>query len=208
MLAIAKKFVLLASHVEIGYFFDRTTFTGKPMELSIRKKITLLLCALVGGTLFTGFELLAEEETVSTLEFIMDSIEKSLIFVGAGGVFVLLRDLRKQQQERVGLIRELEIARVQGSDWRKRAQTFMNGVGEEIDRQFDEWGLSDAECEVGRLMIKGLSHKEIADLRGTAEATVRQQARNVYQKSGLPGKAAFSAYFLEDLLTPAVPTQH
>jgi hypothetical protein len=31
---------------------------------------------------------------------------------------------------------------------------------------------------------------------------VRQQAQSIYRKAGLPGKTAFSAYFLEDLLPP------
>jgi DNA-binding NarL/FixJ family response regulator len=47
-----------------------------------------------------------------------------------------------------------------------------------------------------------LSHKEIAALRATTEATVRQQAQAIYRKASLPGKTAFSAYFLEDLFAP------
>ena len=49
-------------------------------------------------------------------------------------------------------------------------------------------------------MLKGFSHREIAALRGTTEATVRHQARATYQKSGLPSRTVFCAYFLEDLL--------
>ena len=62
--------------------------------------------------------------------------------------------------------------------------------------------MTAAEREVGLLILKGLSHKEIARLRATTEATVRQQAQAIYRKAGLPGKTAFSAYFLEDLFTP------
>lgn len=65
--------------------------------------------------------------------------------------------------------------------------------------QFAEWGMTVAEREVGLLILKGLSHKEIARLRATTEATVRQQAQSIYRKSNLPGKTAFSAYFLEDI---------
>jgi DNA-binding CsgD family transcriptional regulator len=71
-----------------------------------------------------------------------------------------------------------------------------------MDRQFEEWGMTAAEREVGLLILKGLSHKEIAALRATTEATVRQQAQAIYRKAKLPGKTAFSAYFLEDLLAP------
>ena len=103
---------------------------------------------------------------------------------------------------------ELAQARSDGAAWRERAQTHLRGLSAEISRQFRAWALTDAEAEVALLLLKGFSHKEIASMRGTSEATVRQQARSVYQKSGLSGKAAFSAYFLEDLLTPgAVPEQ-
>ena len=43
--------------------------------------------------------------------------------------------------------------------------------------------MTDAEREVRLLMLKGFSHKEIAALRDTTEATVRQQARAIYQKA-------------------------
>lgn len=167
------------------------------------KKILIAAGVIAAALIFTGFEVFSEDERVSVFEFLLDTIEKALIIIGAGGVFVLLKNSRQQEKERLSLYKELEIARLEGDSWRRNAQSFMNGVGAEIEKQFATWGLSEAESEVGLFMIKGLSHKEIADLRGTAGATVRQQARSVYQKSGLPGKASFSAYFLEDLLPPA-----
>ena len=51
-------------------------------------------------------------------------------------------------------------------------------------------------------MLKGLSHKEIADIRATSETTIRQQALAVYRKSDLRSRAELSAFFLEDLLLP------
>jgi hypothetical protein len=35
-----------------------------------------------------------------------------------------------------------------------------------------------------------------------AERTIRAQAQSIYAKAGLSGRAALSAYFLEDLLAP------
>lgn len=54
-------------------------------------------------------------------------------------------------------------------------------------------------------MLKGFSHKEIARIRSTSEATIRQQAAAIYQKSNLGGRAALSAFFLEDLLADPIP---
>ena len=47
-----------------------------------------------------------------------------------------------------------------------------------------------------------MSLKEIAAVRVTSERTIRTQARSIYAKAGLSGRAALSAYFLEDLLAP------
>jgi DNA-binding CsgD family transcriptional regulator len=71
-----------------------------------------------------------------------------------------------------------------------------------MDRQFDRWALTTAEREVALLLLKGLSHKEAASVRGTSERTVRQQSLMVYKKAGVTGRAELSAFFLEDLLDP------
>ncbi len=81
----------------------------------------------------------------------------------------------------------------------------MQGLGEAINTQFRAWRLSASEADIAMLLLKGLSHKEIAGLRATSEATVRQQARSIYQKSGLSSRAELAAYFLEDLTAPADP---
>lgn len=62
--------------------------------------------------------------------------------------------------------------------------------------------MSPAEKEVALLLLKGLSHKDIADVRSVTEATARQQARAVYKKAGLAGRNDLAAFFLEDLLLP------
>lgn len=42
----------------------------------------------------------------------------------------------------------------------------------------------------------------IAQLRNTAEKTVRSQSVAIYSKSGLAGRSELAAFFLEDLLGP------
>jgi len=86
--------------------------------------------------------------------------------------------------------------------WNREAGPVLQGLGEAIDRQFQRWGLSEAESEIALLQLKGLRHKEIAELRQTSERTVRQQALAVYRKSGLSGRSDLAAFFLEDLLLP------
>lgn len=67
---------------------------------------------------------------------------------------------------------------------------------------FGRWNFTDAEREVALLLLKGLSTKEVAAVRATSERTIRAQAAALYAKAGLTGRAALSAFFLEDLLAP------
>ena len=105
----------------------------------------------------------------------------------------------KKQQ---ALIRDLDAARIQGRRWRGETRALLKGLGEAIDRQFLTWKLTEAERDVGLLILKGMSLKEIAAVRVTSERTIRAQARSIYAKAGLSGRAALSAFFLEDLLAP------
>jgi DNA-binding CsgD family transcriptional regulator len=73
-------------------------------------------------------------------------------------------------------------------------------LGTVVSQQFTEWMLTDSEIEVGWLLLKGLSLKEIALVRNTQEKTVRQQASSIYRKAGVSGRHAFSAWFIEDIL--------
>ncbi|KCZ84336.1 LuxR family transcriptional regulator [Hyphomonas adhaerens MHS-3] len=101
------------------------------------------------------------------------------------------------------LRRALADAREDAGRWQEENRDLVQGLGVAIARQFSAWGLTDAESDVGLLLLKGLSLQEIADLRETSERTVREQARAVYRKSSLAGRNALSAYFLEDLLPGA-----
>ncbi len=70
-----------------------------------------------------------------------------------------------------------------------------------IHDQFASWGLSTSEREVALLLIKGLSMKEIAALRGVKEKTIRHQATSIYAKSGSTGRHELAAHFIEDLMS-------
>jgi len=86
--------------------------------------------------------------------------------------------------------------------WRARATQLLDGLGIEIEAQFDRWSLTPTEQEVALLLLKGLGLKEAAGVMDRSERTVRQHAVSVYRKSGLSGRAELAAFFLEDLLLP------
>lgn len=104
-------------------------------------------------------------------------------------------------QSKINLLRQdLLLANQQAQQWRTANRELISGLAAQIQQQFDIWLLTQAEAEVGMLMLKGLSHQEIADVRNASERTVRDQARAIYRKSGVAGRSELSAFFLEDLL--------
>ncbi|MDX1482959.1 MAG: helix-turn-helix transcriptional regulator [Alphaproteobacteria bacterium] len=168
------------------------------------KQVRLVLAAFGLGcfALLLTLEIATESDEISLLDVAVDALTILLTIGAAVGVALLAQRIHSQHEERLTLIRELDAARSQGDHWRSKVESYMAGVRVEMEKQFDEWGMTAAEREIGLLILKGLSHKEIASLRGTSEATVRQQAQSIYGKSNLPGKTAFSAYFLDDVFAP------
>lgn len=126
----------------------------------------------------------------------------------AGALFMARRLLRVVRSERAAreevnvLAARLEETEAEAARWKGEARDLLSGLGAALDRQFARWALSPAEKEVALLLLKGLSHKEVAEVRSITEATARQQARAVYKKAGLSGRNDLAAFFLEDLLLP------
>jgi DNA-binding CsgD family transcriptional regulator len=161
------------------------------------------IAAIIGGIgLLMGLEIL-EEPNLGWQGILMELAEPALIVLTAVGVVHLLRRVEEQHEEQLDLIRDLEVARAEGAQWRTDMRELLRGLGDAIDAQFDRWSLTPAEREIALLLLKGLSHKEIAAVRSASERTVRQQAQAIYAKANLSGRAALSAFFLEDLLLPA-----
>ncbi len=154
--------------------------------------------------LLLTLEIITESDELVFADVLVDALALLLTIGSAVGVALLVQRMHRQHEERMTLIEDLEIARLEGADWRAKVESNLMGIKIEMEKQFDSWRMTAAERDVGLLILKGLSHKEIATLRGTSEATVRQQAQSIYSKSDLPGKTAFSAYFLEDLFAPQI----
>ena len=157
---------------------------------------------VVSFGLLIALEIATETDELAFTDILADGVALLLMVSTTVGLALLFHRMQIQHEEQIDLIRNLEIARAEGTEWRKKAEAHVQGLRVEMDAQFDRWGMTSAEKDVGMLILKGLTHKEISNLRGTTEATVRQQAQAIYQKSDLPGKTAFSAYFLEDLIVP------
>jgi DNA-binding NarL/FixJ family response regulator len=89
-------------------------------------------------------------------------------------------------------------------EWKAKTHASAQEIRQLIDKQFLLWHLSHSEKDVALLLIKGLSMKEIAEIRNTQEKTVRQQATTIYKKSELSGRQELAAFFLEDILSAPI----
>jgi DNA-binding CsgD family transcriptional regulator len=166
-----------------------------------RTRIWAALAIVAGIGLLLGLELIEEPE-MGPVDLLLEIVDLLPTVLTSVGVVLLFRVQARQREEHLKVIRDLELARAQGQRWRNEARTYLNGLGEAIETQFNRWNLTEAEREVALLLLKGLSLKEVATVRAVSERTVREQSRAVYTKAGLSGRAALSAFFLEDLLAP------
>lgn len=117
------------------------------------------------------------------------------------------RTIVKRDQKITVLDRELLETRQNWMEFREKNKSNAEAIRKLIDLQFSDWKLSDGEKDVALLLIKGLTMKEIADVRNTHEKTVRQQASGIYRKASLSGRQELSAFFLEDILSTPISTQ-
>jgi len=173
-----------------------------------RGRASAILFAVIAALMATDVTI----EFLRGVPLALQSFEVMIFLSALAGIAFHWRQMTAARDRSDQLDRELAEARAEvtrwtedARRWNREAQHVLQGFGEAIDRQFQRWGLSDAEREVALLQLKGLRHKEIAELRHTSERTVRQQALAVYRKAGLSGRSDLAAFFLEDLLLPQTP---
>jgi len=203
-----------------------TNSDSHPTDDRKERPLTVALgFVFVGMTILTGFDIAFDFQEGISLKHQLVGI--SVFFVGLLGVaFTGRRLVRSLKRERVlrrevevsaarwqtreqelkaeaaALAKQLAITEQEAHRWKREAGELLAGLGVAIDAQFERWALTPAEREVALLLLKGLSHKEIAGVRGVGEATVRQQAQGMYRKAGLSSRNDLAAFFLEDLLLP------
>lgn len=68
-----------------------------------------------------------------------------------------------------------------------------------IARYAPTWGLSQSEADVAIFVAKGFSNNEIAEMRGSALATVKSQLGSIYQKSGLDSRYQLISFVADEV---------
>ncbi len=157
--------------------------------------ILILVLVLVGVDLFTD----AKEGVVVWHMALEGSVGVAAVF----GIFYLMRDSFQTKHRLEKEINDFSEFKKQADAWKQESKKYIDGLSKAIDQQLTTWKLSAAEKEVAFLLLKGLSLKDIAEVRETTEKTARVQSMAIYAKSGVAGRSELSAFFLEDLLVPS-----
>jgi len=162
------------------------------------RKETLLIFIFAVMMTTSGVDLIADLSHGAGFEHVFK--EAVIVAVSLFAAAWVLVEMYQQKLEITALKKELENLDRTRSQPKKYVLEARKNLGNVVTQQFLEWGLTESESDVGWLLLKGLSLKEIAVVRSTLEKTVRQQASSIYKKSGVPGRHAFSAWFIEDIL--------
>ncbi|MEM7044733.1 MAG: LuxR C-terminal-related transcriptional regulator [Pseudomonadota bacterium] len=167
-------------------------------QIPYRQTAFAIFVLFVFGT--STVEIASEFADGETLDSMGDDLSRFTLSVMMLAVFIheffaqrrALRDLRGQLNKARGRLAQIDT----------QSQQIANQYRAVMQKQFDAWQLTASEQDVVIGLLKGLSFREIAELRETREKTVRQQASSVYRKAGVASRNELAAWFFEDLLEP------
>jgi len=157
---------------------------------------------ILSGTVavLVGLDLVSDYQNGSSPSHL---VFEGLLLAVSGAFFVLgMKRLTLAKKEIQALQVDMEQLHQEKDRWKHETHQLLAGLSVKIEKQFSHWKLTQAETEVGFLLLKGFSLKEIADIRNTKIKTVQQQSQSIYQKTGLASRSELAAFFLEDLLPP------
>lgn len=95
---------------------------------------------------------------------------------------LMLRLLRREAH----LVESLDMARA--------------AVQEVIEAHFEAWALSPSERDVANFLVKGLTIAETAEMRGTAEGTIKAHLNGIYRKSGTHNRAELMSLLIDAMM--------
>jgi len=165
-------------------------------KIQLKERILILIFFTL--VIASGIDLLSDFSEKTDLGHVIK--EAVIVAISLTAIAWLLLDMRRQAAEIMLLREELSVIKTPEQKPNKEVLEAKKTLSHVISQQFDDWNLSNSEKEVGWLLLKGLSLREIAMLRNTLEKTVRQQASSIYKKAGINGRHTFSAWFIEDVL--------
>lgn len=167
------------------------------MKQHERFVIAGILCVVA---VLVGFDIFTDSREGVVLWHVLT--EGAIASLALAGVFYLLRGMITLRHRLEKEIEDFSAFKREADAWRADSRKYIDGLARAIDQQLSKWNLTVAEKEVAFLLLKGLSLKEVAEVRNTTEKTARVQSMAIYAKAGISGRSELSAFFLEDLLLP------
>lgn len=137
------------------------------------------------------------------LDFLADGWTFAVILDGAIVLLVILGSAYIIRSSSLALRvsrTKLEQIQRENEEFRRINRNALDHMWEGIAAQFQFWKLSAVESQVAEHLIRGYSMKQIAAMLGKSERTVRNQARAVYEKSGMTGRSDLAAFFIQDVV--------
>lgn len=127
-------------------------------------------------------------------------IVELLIFLSSlVGVVSLLYKYMIEKKEKNELVEKLSSVNKEMEEWRNKVSKVSKDFFWAVEEQMEIWGLTKSEKDIAVLLIKGMSTKDIAELRGVTEKTIRTHATSIYRKSNLNTRYELASYFIEGL---------
>lgn len=166
---------------------------------------------LVGALVFLNlYDVVYHLITEKTLSLHQLSEAVMVTSITAFTIFLLLRHRRTlgragEQMERIRAeadeaLREAQKTAEELRRYRQENRDAFETLRRAMNDQFGRWGFSPEEQKAARLIIRGLSFREIAARLNKSEKTIRNQSLSIYEKSGMTGRNDLAAFFLLDIL--------
>jgi DNA-binding CsgD family transcriptional regulator len=169
--------------------FVRSTPERTEHKVSHKSLVAFLLvlqvaCAafFVSDILLTVVGLRAEPVSWQTREFLEIGAALGLLLGGVLGAVALRR------------------TKVQSDEAKARLEELSGAFSDLVAKRFGEWKLTGAERDVALFAIKGMTTREISDLRNTSEGTVKAQCNAIYRKAGVSNRYQLVSLFVEELI--------
>ncbi|AYF44030.1 MULTISPECIES: helix-turn-helix transcriptional regulator [Halobacteriovorax] len=149
-------------------------------------------------SIFLIFDIYEDLHEGASFEHVFEEAIIMIIgFIGAAYLWFKLLFIKK---ENIRISANVSKLKTDLQNFKEQTKNLSEGISDKINEQLDDWNLTKSEKDIALLLLKGLSIKEIADIRSTAEKTIKQHCTKIYQKSNLSGRSELSAFFLEDIL--------
>ncbi|WP_127717502.1 LuxR C-terminal-related transcriptional regulator [Halobacteriovorax sp. HLS] len=165
------------------------------LNISERKLLTLIFLILI---VVLGLDIVDDLNEGASLSHVVKEV--LVMVLGTLGVLVLWNKYLKAKSKVRDIQVNIEKLKEDLSHYKEETQHLSQGIGQKINDQLERWSLTKSEKDIALLLLKGLSVREISEIRSSSEKTIKQHCSNLYQKANIKGRSELSAFFLEDIL--------